>query len=824
MLITKLVLHKYKRLMLNRISHYEITPTTTYQLIIGTNGCGKTSVMRELSPMPAKSSDYHRDGYKIIEFTHRGSVYVLESTFQNGPHHSFTKDGIPLNQGGTETVQKELILAHIGLDSTILAILLDEKRLTDMSPTQRRDILMMLAGGNLDYAMQIYNQMRTKHRDMQGYVKHLTKRMADEANSIPSHDEVVELERQCNAVKDELTFLMENRTPNTPERHALEQALTQRMRNIEGRSMAIIERLSGRWGSDSNKGIADLDAELSFLAEAVAMEQTKINVYHEEHSKINELVDAMRKVKAEGLKDIEHKRKAVMERYREVRQQLNGEEPVPNASECLTTLKAIESSIEDIFHSIPVNHEGRYGKGVEATHRQYIAQLLEQLDVEKERAVRVRHRIEHIDKAHKINCPRCKFSWLDGVADGELDRNKAEVERISEKITQLQKALGEANAELERMMEYAGYARRMGDIMRANSILTPLWARVIEAWNGGRSPTQVPAAILRWKSILQASIELQQMDSEVADIDAAYRHVEANGISDASYYVQRLAELEDAISVHTSALMAYQKTMQLGRTYRNAVQKAMETEAELQRDMEAFYRDLDRLTDSIRNERIMTLIGERHTSLAKMEESLSRAKTARALIDELERSKQEAVLDIEAMGMLVNELSPTDGLIGEQIYGFLECLTDQMNLILGQIWTYDFHVLPNADNKEGELDYRFPMRVNGSELLVRDIANGSASQVDAVNFAFKLVAMMYMGMEDFPLYLDELAPSLDEQHRLNIVMFVKSFVETKRCSQMWMISHYAVQSGAFQPSQTCVMDTANIVSMPETFNQHVKMG
>jgi ABC-type hemin transport system ATPase subunit len=119
------------------------------------------------------------------------------------------------------------------------------------------------------------------------------------------------------------------------------------------------------------------------------------------------------------------------------------------------------------------------------------------------------------------------------------------------------------------------------------------------------------------------------------------------------------------------------------------------------------------------------------------------------------------------------------------------------------------------------LDYEFPLSVNLHALTVPDVSKGSSSQVDIVNFAFKIVVMMFLDMQDYPLYLDELAPSLDEQHRLNIIMFVKDFLEMRSASQLFMISHYAAMHGAFAQTDICVMDSTNVISLPAHFNQTV---
>ena len=63
---TKLILFRCVRLRLKNIEYFEMNPSEPVQLILGTNGSGKSSIMMELSPLPSEASDYRDGGYKEI--------------------------------------------------------------------------------------------------------------------------------------------------------------------------------------------------------------------------------------------------------------------------------------------------------------------------------------------------------------------------------------------------------------------------------------------------------------------------------------------------------------------------------------------------------------------------------------------------------------------------------------------------------------------------------------------------------------------------------------------------------------------------------------
>ena len=90
MQIHELSLRGYKRLLLNRIQRFTLKPHAPHQLIIGTNGSGKSSVMAELTPLPPFGGSFLKTGSKVIRLSHRGGEYTLSSDFSNGSKpHSF---------------------------------------------------------------------------------------------------------------------------------------------------------------------------------------------------------------------------------------------------------------------------------------------------------------------------------------------------------------------------------------------------------------------------------------------------------------------------------------------------------------------------------------------------------------------------------------------------------------------------------------------------------------------------------------------------------------------------------------------------------------
>lgn len=820
MLITRFVLHGYQPLfMLSHIHHFEIKPTQIYQLIIGTNGCGKSSIMREMTPMPASKDDYAKDGYKTIEFTHRGSSYELTSTFAKGPSHSFLCNGQELNPGGTATVQRELIEQHLGIDNDIMSVLLGRSKFTSMPPMKRRDWVIRLSGNDMDYAMRVFNRLKSKTRDVQGHIKMLNTRLANEVKLIPTPEAIQAIDETCQKLRGELNELLQCREYNASKMEEVQQRVTALMDLIE----RTAKRITGQQPLKLKKPPVDqeqLTIEIARLKETLTFQREKLANDTDEYNKLKEIIDNLAKLRAGNVADLVNHLNGLIQSRESLMQQCH-KGRVVNPEVFRAAFMAIRPQLVEIFSAMPSDLEWDKGRK-ETNHRERLNELHLLIDRTNEAIIKQRHRLEHIRKSQKVNCPRCNYSWLDGVGENEESQIEHAIETLVATLAKAKEDLKQAEQVLETYLECLAYTRRLNQLVSSNKHLQPLWEDIIATWDNGRTPMLVLPQLSAWEHSLDVAVQLQSIEKEIAEVEQLRERLSNEGSVTINQHCERAEQLEASITAQTTALQIQTLHTQTLETFAEQVRRMTATRQELEGYMSQFNDLMVELSHAVKNRLIDEAITTRHGLLGKAEDSLNKARTAAALIEDLERSKREAELDFEAFTLLTDEMSPVDGLIADQVVGFLDCFTDKINEVLSQIWTYDFRVLPCA-NAAGELDYKFPMRINASEKRVPDVSEGSTSQVDGIDFAFMLIVRLYLGLDDLPLYLDELAPSLDEQHRLNIVMFAKRFVEMGRCSQMWMISHYAVQSGAFQPSETCVVNANNIVSLPDTYNKHVTL-
>jgi hypothetical protein len=158
-------------------------------------------------------------------------------------------------------------------------------------------------------------------------------------------------------------------------------------------------------------------------------------------------------------------------------------------------------------------------------------------------------------------------------------------------------------------------------------------------------------------------------------------------------------------------------------------------------------------------------------------------------------------------------MSPTSGLIADQLSSCIDALIQQMNDFIACVWTYDMVILP-CGLEGADLDYKFPIEIKNRPRHVPDISKGSGAQQDFIDFTFVLVYLSFTELHGYPLFPDELGATFDPEHRIRVVEFFKQLVDSKRTSQIFYISHNPEAHAILVNANVTVMDSANVGEVP----------
>lgn len=821
MQIHELSLRGYKRLLLNRIQRFTLKPHAPHQLIIGTNGSGKSSVMAELTPLPPFGGSFLKSGSKVIRLSHRGEAYTLSSDFSNGSKpHSFIKGTEELNPGGTGMVQKELVLKHLGADKPLMDVLIGHRRFTDMSALQRRDWVMRLSGNDLSYPMAIYALLKTQARDAQGVVKHLNRRLNDEIESLPSTVEVEALTADAARLKEELTFLMENREPGLPPQERAQAALDAALvRTVQIANRMVKADLQYPAGYD-RAALADTQQLLADVAREIAVCETKRDAAQEAYAHLEQNVNSMVQANAETAEGLTQHIVLLQQEYDQLWNSIP--EAFRLEENCQARLTITQSAASNTLIELLTDMPADHGRQLHPQTRELLVNMHTELRQRYERirgAVdKAEHKLEHMRSAKEVRCPKCLTHFIPDQQPEDIPTLERRIEAGRAELKNLDEQTTEINLKITAFDQARAGLRRLNSLISQTPLLAPMWNAIAEAWDVDGNPRAAIPVVSQWHHAATVCLRCAELRNGIQRA----KEVLDTSPMDLESAKRQLSALEETITGLVSQLIVLRERSEDIKRFVKNLTGLTTGKDELRKSLEDAQKALDYLLRGVRHQVLTSHIQERQLLLAKAEAALHKARTAEAIIADIRRSTEEAQADYEGLTLLVNELSPVDGLIADQLKGFIHCFVDQMNAVIAQVWTHPLEIKPCGMVSE-ELDYLFPLSVNNEEPTSQDVAQTSDSQIEIVNLAFKLVTMLYLGLDDYPLYLDEVGKAMDEQHRFNLVNFIKQLVETRRCSQLFMISHYAAQHGAFTAAEVCVMDSANIVVLPEVYNRHVTM-
>ena len=821
MLIKKLILKNYKRLMLNNIKEFIYEPTSSFQLILGTNGSGKSSVLRELSPLPAFSGDYTKEGSKTIELEENNNFYRLISTFKNGNKHTFIRNDEVLNNEGTAMVQKELVEKYFGYTQEIHQLLIGDVCLTDMAPQKRREWFTKLSPNNLTYAIDAFNFIKARFRDTQGAQSHINKRLTAETNALLSLTDIDNIDHRVELLKQDIILFLENRDPKFNVPDMTEREIYRLIENIDEQSQKIISRtFSPRFGLFGN--YSELDEYCKRLDEEYKLSINTLNMKTSEYADLENLMLSVKRAGVDGIDGLKKKKIDIDNEIKTLSGKIRQFENVGDIETIVLRNNDVISLTENILQILPSNEEGYFSREKISQHEENLNKLKEKILSIRLTKGRAEERYEFVHNAKDVECPRCQHVWKPGISERELITLKEKIEECEKLLLNSDEEFKQASEYLAKAEEYVSLWRKFKNIVDDNQVFNVLWNFLLEDNLVIKSPKKALSVLYTWKDDCNNLFQLNELEKQRQNIQIAFDAANTiESISGINAFQERMDSLTREIEKLTIDSQQKKDCLDINLELYNDASYILKEFTILEQLVDKLDFTFNEYQKGLKNVMLNDGIAEMNSTLGQIQNKLNEKQTLENLIKDLTKDAVNLEMDFSGYKLLMEELSPVNGLIADQLYGNIQCIVSQMNEIIAQIWTYDLEILP-CGLDSGELDYKFPLHVKSALNEVNDVSEGSTAQIEVVNFAFKLVVMLYLNMSNNPLYLDEIGHSFDEQHRANIMNYIKLLIESKRHSQLFMISHYAPQYGAMTQAEICVLDSSNI-SMPFTHNKHVTM-
>lgn len=818
MFFTFVRLHKCKRFSLKGTQTITIRPTSKTQLVLGTNGSGKSSLLKiGFTVMPASSKNFFPGGFHHVKLVHAGHHYELKSTFDKKPEHSFIRDGEELNKGKTETVQKELVREYFRMTQEIHNLLTGGEIFTNMSPLRRRDWITHFSSSDFQYVLDLFNRIKKAHRDAGAVVKHNTNRLTTETAKLRSPEETEVLNQKSTLLRDELGQLMMRVKPE------LSRQLGNLINQFDDRyarlKQALQEGLRHTIRTHDTKEyyeIANLVSWMEDCKRRIDLNQGKLYSLGEEFQHIDAQMN-----KLKSIEDIDEG--TLRKDRQELEARLNG---LQNALRC--GLKASEYPAEpmegvkverflELYREVPAQHHDLYDNDTIASHRKRVEDLYPRINEARQKVSNIEGRLEHIARCHTVECPNCSHLFKPGVGEDDVVKLTEALNKGKDYIQRHQSVLEESQTYLHEAEHYRMQMEHLYRFRQQHGTLSGLW-RLIDAAGGFTENMAVVDTIRRFQHDMEMVAEIRDIEQRLSIIRESLNKVDELGGQGDSIR-ERYHQIHEKVNEHTELVRSE------GRYY-DHLHKVLLSQQKLDQYKDgiealslALCQTAEQIVECFVQIELQDEIKKRQISLAMIEQSITENEVQQGIVNDIQREITTMDEREKALKILMDTLSPTEGLIAEQIGVFINAVIDRMNAVINSVWGYNLSI-KSCDVSSGELDYKFPLCAIKESDPVPDVADGSDSQVDIVNLAFKLVAYRFLHLEGYPLYLDELGRTFDGVHRHNLVPVVKDLIEDDQYSQVFIISHFVEGQGSYQNGQIIVLDDSHL-SLKTAYNEHV---
>lgn len=788
----ELELSGFKRISLTGVTRLVYKPVHKIQIITGPNGSGKSSILGELSPFPSDKKDYDIGGMKKIVIEHNGSIYTLINSFGKPNKYSFVRDGEELNLSANKTTQISLAQTYFGLDSKMWEIVTGKSTFSSMSVSQRRDWFTKASGKDHTYAEYVYKTLSEALRSNMSVFKHISASRADvEKNSVSE-----EHTRYLKEYRKDLLSLLEEL--EIYRRHNKE-TLDDIQNRINSHSIELVKNkerlLSLLQRRDVFISIDDLENRKKHISSKIHNITGQLQSVWDILEKKRELRDGIRLTNTQN-------EAALVDKIQTLERRINTTISIEGIT--IDEIKTYVRVFDDVYERLSAIRDDlldtetieEYLNSRESLVDDLVRfkNKLRELEIKESSISRLRE-VSELQKV-SITCPKCTYNWKQNIGDllyiNDIASMETDIASIKKKITTNEEIIKDIDKrlralrdlrEIRRTIQMPSIWRYLGVDSTGNIDIGLYVSRVVdlpslrEELSSTLSMYEDLAKYKEWLKKYKDSDSIDRVETDIEDLERKEKEL-SNKKIDLTY---ELKDIEKRIALQKDIDLTIDR-LKKTITY---ISKTKRTGKEIafQRALGSMIRDVKEKIHEIDDE--ISISQKIHDTLTRMDSEL------------LELSEKRELLE-----KLLNVLSPKDGLIGEMISDGMLSILEDMNSIIRKIWRYKLEVLPCIP-EEGDvsLSYRFPVKIE--DHISEDVSKTSSSMQEIINLAFRITISSRLGLDQYPLFLDEFGRSFDSLHRKKAYETIYNELGTsEEFTQVYMVSHYLEDFGYYKECDT----------------------
>ena len=816
--LTAIAIAGNRRFLYAGINEIELTPQARQQLILGTNGSGKSTLLDALSPLPASPGDYIKGGYKETQWTDGTVSYKLRSSFVRGEHpHSFLRNGVELNDGGTLMIQRKLVEQYFNYTTDLHELLIGNVKFTSLTAQKRKEWLVKLCHVDVSYAIGVYLKLQTTARNVLGARKHAEQRIIQRTAQLLGETELADLKQRLDEINQELKILVESKDyelqwseSNASELRYIEAQLQELSQEIL--SMPMLD-------TEGFKNTTEIQTAIDSLIEHTARLEERNNGIKKEYSSISDIVKMLSQSSTVSIQDLENECGSLQQANEN--EHLNTRQSLlchySNLKEIQSDLEQVIDPIEDLLLEIPLNTDMKlYNNEIIQLKQEARDKVLAEKHNWQNRHQTAISRLHYLKSHDPVVCPECTHSWIPGVSDVEVERLENSMPKYEATIAELDKKLIEFHLWYEQKETWKHVYLRYRNYVSQYPRLKEIWDYYQDEYRIFNEPAKLVGFIRHFYNDVIVAIRCKSRQDRV---DVLHSAIEERRLLESNNVVTlngKLTQLDTELSVGLAEVRLNSTRIDSLRNLYDGIQtlesRSRQIKELLNHHVEGF---IKQFKDG-KNKIIDSLMMARQQSLSSLSTRHHDAMSDVNMLAQYERDLEELKRSEEDLGLVLDSLSPTSGIIAQTLNSFINIFTQGMNKVISQVWTTPLQVLP-CNMKDTDLDYKFPLWFGSEEKTADDISQGSSGQKEIVDFAFVLVARSFLKLNHIPLILDEVGRTFTDTHRRHLFDFIKLLN-----SQIFIVSHFSNTHGALNQADVNVIDPTGVL-IREGYNKNFRL-
>lgn len=802
-MLVKLILKNCIPLAKKGASSVELNTESIFNVILGRNGYGKTTLLRMMHPFPPENSDFEEGGYKEIQYRIKNNFFRLVShTGKKSSSHEFWFNGKNLNEGATMLVQRDLVKQYFGITPDVMNVLtgLDRSDCFSSLPAQRRkNVLMDINPNDTKYGVKIYNNARISYNQTRGALKHQRQRLVAEERrqlelkSLSTDELQAEVSRLDGLIKDALLLhgsLQHIKDPDIGE-------LTEKMSHIMSQLLStpnatlypashyheLIRRTQMYIEHDKTR-LSGLQALLTNITEKInnfnIPEGMDLKGYETKIEECSETIKRLQEKKVELLAIIQREEIFKKEDWRE------------------DGFKIDLNNFLKHVRNVEITEDKTLSSGGYIKYQEELKEWETKVNVTKKEIENNIHLLRHYENADSVTCPDCSKTFKAGFEKVDPAKLKEVNEALMEGLERFNKKVREIKDLLERN---EGWFETMGGLMRfiRHSQMPAYFLDLVKYYEIGKvSQNVLPNILIAIDGMFTVEKEEEENIARQTTLNAQYQLMTESNIDS-------LSKQYDELSVEMGLVQKRMRKRTRDLTMWTDCLDTINADQLLVEVYENYFGQLQDMVEEkgkyIIKAKVMEVINMLTPQKEKLVTDLIRSESLNSVI----QSIKDNITDLEKrerhLKAIMDGLSPVKGFIGELMIDFLNSVTANVNAAIEPIWSDPLklqacHV--EGEDDEIDLDYKFPVIVGDSKAPNEDIKKCSGGEKEIIDFMIRRTLQRYKGEEcGIPLMMDEIGTAFDELHRRSFANYVTEQLRLDKLPQTFMISHYVNQYGGF---------------------------